>query len=217
MRFVWNASAVDHRVGAYAGGRASARVPRARELSIHPLTPARWPDLEALFGPSGAYSNCWCMFWRLTRAQFDEQPGAQKKAALRRIVDAGQPPGLIAYRDGAPVAWVAVQPRSAYPGLDRSPKLKPIDDAPVWSITCFFVKKDERRTGLMAALIGAAAAHAKAHGAPALEAYPTTAPAHGGRLDGSDGYMGLVPAFERAGFREVARPGPKRRIMRRAL
>lgn len=192
-----------------------APMPPRAQVEVHPLTPERWPDLEALFGPSGAYSNCWCTFWRLTRKEFDASAPAAKKALLRGVVDAGREPGLLAYLDGAPVAWVAVQPREAYPSLERSPTLKRVDDAPVWSITCFFVAKAHRRTGLMRLLVEAAAAHARSRGATSLEAYPTVPGRDAGK--GASGYMGLLPAFERAGFREVARPSPTRRVVRRAL
>ena len=42
-------------------------------MEFHPLTPARWPDFEKLFGPSGAYAGCWCMWWRTSRSQFEKQ------------------------------------------------------------------------------------------------------------------------------------------------
>ena len=50
--------------------------------------------------------------------------------------------------DGEPVGWIAVEPRSAYPKLAHSRILKPVDDADVWSVTCFFVVKQARRQGL---------------------------------------------------------------------
>ena len=139
-------------------------------------------------------------------------PGERRKD-LRRVVEDGDVPGLLAYRAGAPVGWVAVQPRAAYAALARSRNLKPADDAPVWSVTCFFVPKAHRRTGLQTALLKEAVAHARKAGAPAIEGYPIVADA----LRGCDGYMGLVPAFERAGFREVARPTRRIRVMRRDL
>lgn len=190
-------------------------MPRQANVVVRPATPESWDDLERLFGPNGAYSNCWCTFWRITRKEFDGAPPAEKRGMMKRLVESGSEPGLLAYRDGEPVAWVALQPREAYPGLDRSRVLKRVDDAPVWAITCFFVHKGHRRTGLMRVLLEAAARHAKEKGARILEGYPTVAGKEG--LKGADGYMGLAPAFERAGFVEVARPTARRRVMRRAL
>ena len=122
---------------------------------IHPATARRWPDLEKLFGPNGAYSNCWYMWWRLRHRDFRVLQPAERKAELRGWVRSGAEPGLIAYRKGVPVGWCAVAPRSEYAGLAASRSLKPVDGAAgVWSVTCYFVARDQRRTGLMAALLG---------------------------------------------------------------
>ena len=181
---------------------------------IHPATARRWPDLEKLFGPNGAYSNCWCMWWRLRHRDFRALAPAERKAELRNWVRSGAEPGLIAYRKGIPVGWCAVAPRSEYAGLAASRNLKPVDSAAgVWSVTCYFVARDRRRTGLMTALLGAAEKHAKRHGGLIVEGYPVAAE----RLAGCAGYTGVVPAYERAGFRVVARPGRALCIMRKTL
>jgi len=181
---------------------------------IHPATARRWPDLEQLFGPNGAYSNCWCMWWRLRHRDFRALAPAERKAELRSWVRSGAEPGLIAYRKGIPVGWCAVAPRSQYAGLAASRNLKPVDSAPgVWSVTCYFVARDQRRTGLMTALLGASGKHAKLHGGLILEGYPVAAE----RLAGCAGYTGVVPAYERAGFRVVARPSRALCIMRKPL
>jgi GNAT superfamily N-acetyltransferase len=181
---------------------------------IYPVTPERWRDLERLFGPKGAYSNCWCMFWRLRRKDFSALAPTERKAALRSWVRSGAEPGLIAYRQGKAVAWCALAPRSEYAALAASRKLKPVGDITgVWSITCYFVAKEHRRTGLMSALLDAAARHARRKGARLLEGYPVTAES----LQGCAGYTGLVPAYRKAGFRIVARPSRSTRVMQKAL
>jgi GNAT superfamily N-acetyltransferase len=181
---------------------------------IFPATRERWRDLETLFGPRGGYYDCWCMFWRLRRRDFRAMRPVERKAELRRWVRSGAQPGLIAYRNGAPVAWCALAPRREYAALAASRKLKPVGDAAgVWSITCFFVSKEHRRTGLMSALLEAAARYARRKGARLLEGYPVIAEA----LRGCEGYTGLVPAYRRAGFRIVARPSRAMRVMQKAI
>ncbi len=188
----------------------------ARRLTFHPLDPGRWDDVERLFGPErGADSGCWCMFWRLKRAAFHALGKARRKAAFRKLVRSGTPLGVLAYENGRPVGWCAVAPRAATPGLDRSPVCKPVDDQPVWSITCFFVDPGARRGGVMAALIAAAVGYARRRGARIVEAYPRDA--GGVRIDSSTGYVGLVEPFLAQGFREIARRTPKRPVMRRLL
>jgi len=179
-------------------------------LEFHPVTPERWSDLEKLFGKHGAYGGCWCMWWRLPRAQFREQVGQKNKEALKAIVDSGEPPGLLAYAEGAPIAWCSVATREAFPALERSRILKRVDDQPVWSLVCFFVAKPFRRRGVMVPFLTAAVEYARAHGAKIVEGYPVEPTAS---LSGSSGYTGFISAFLKAGFEEVLRRGG-RSIMR---
>ena len=182
-------------------------------LEVHPVTPERWPDLEKLFGKHGASSGCWCMWWRLPRAQFQRQAGEKNKEALKAIVDSGEPPGLLAYAEGKAVAWCSVGPRPVFGALERSRTLKRVDGAPVWSVVCFFVAKPYRGRGVMVPLLTAAVEYARAHGARIVEGYPVE-PTQ--RLTGDRGYSGVVSAFRKAGFVEVLRRGT-RPIMRRSL
>lgn len=187
---------------------------RSAKLAIHPLTPDRWPDLVRLFGPSGACAGCWCTWWRMPNAAFAASRGADKRRRLQRYVKAGHVPGLIAYRGAEPVGWVAVEPRAAYPRLARSRLLAPVDEEPVWSITCFYVAREQRGAGLTRALIEAAVRHARARGAPAVEAYPVEPR---GRVDDDVVYHGAASTFAGLGFREVARRGPGRPMVRKGL
>jgi GNAT superfamily N-acetyltransferase len=186
------------------------------DYTFHTVTPARWPQLETLFGPSGAYSGCWCMFLRASAREFNENcagGGAANKAGLRRIVKAGGEPGLIALRGAEPVGWVSVSPREDYPRVLRSPVHKPVDDvAGVWSIACFFVAKSERGFGLADRLLEAAVEHARKGGAAVVEAYPNDV---GDRRPGAAHmWRGSLDQFARAGFEVVARRKPARPIVR---
>src|SRR5512139_1051215 len=117
-------------------------------LRTAPLTRDRWQDLVDLFGPSGAYSGCWCMFLRGTSAEFAancRNGGAGNRRRLQRIVQRGAEPGLLAYRGDRAVGWVSVGPREHYPRVLRSPVHRPVDDVSgVWSIACFFIAADAR-------------------------------------------------------------------------
>lgn len=191
-----------------------AKAPRAAKPVIHPVTPERWKDLVRLFGPRGACAGCWCMFPRLSGAEY--RIGAdRRRRALKRVVDAGDPPGLLAYVDGEPVGWIAIAPRSEYRRYERSRTLAPVDDRPVWSVPCFFVAREGRGRGLTVALLRAACAFAASRGATVVEGYPVDP--RGKPYAPAFAWHGLVATFERAGFREVARRSPSRPIMRRAV
>ncbi len=187
-------------------------------VRIEPLTPERWPDLERLFGPNGAYSGCWCMFLRKSSKEFDTDcrgGGDANRADLARIVAAGEEPGLLAYADDEPVGWVAVAPREAYPRVLRSPIHRPIDEAgPVYSVSCFYVAKEARGSGVADALLEAAVEFAGGRGAALVEAYPVDVSE---RKAAADVWRGTRSQFERAGFAVAARRKPARPILRRML
>lgn len=183
----------------------------ATRLAVRPLTPDLWPALEDLFADGGACNRCWCMYWRIGGA-YRSRPRARNRAAFREIVEAGPPPGLLAFDGERAVGWCQLTPREAVPWLDRWPRLRRVDEAPVWSLSCFYVRKSHRRRGVTAALIAAALRAAKRAGAPALEAYPLDA-----AVTSSASWTGFASTFARAGFRTVARRTPGRPIMRHDL
>ena len=114
-------------------------------LTIHPLTPDRWRDLEALFQTNAVTRDCWCMWFRTTNAEFNAGRKEPNRRAFKRIVDRAEvPPGLLAYLDGEPAGWCALAPRDDYPRIQRARAMKPIDDKPAWAITCFFVRRTAR-------------------------------------------------------------------------
>lgn len=187
------------------------RLPRP---TVEPLVPARWRDFAALFGERGACGGCWCMLWRLPRREFASGKGEGNREAMRALVDAGETPGLLAYRGSTAVGWVSLGPRPDFPGLERSRLLRPIDAQPVWSVTCLFVHKDHRRTGVSVALLRAAIVWVERHGGAFVEGYPQE-PRNGVMAD-VFAWTGIASAFRAAGFLEVARPSPTRPIVRAA-
>ena len=186
--------------------------PKKLNLSFHPATASRWHDLEELFGERGACGGCWCMFWRLPRKEFDAGKGTPNKKALKRIVTAGQEPGIIAYHGKEPIAWCALAPRQVYAALERSRILKPVDEQPVWSISCLFIKKPYRRRGLSTQLLRAAVNFASSRGARVVEGYPVEPSM--AQMPDPFLWHGIPSAFARAGFKEVLRRSRSRPIMR---
>jgi GNAT superfamily N-acetyltransferase len=181
------------------------------KLEFHPLTPKRWRDFETLFGERGACGGCWCMWWRVARSQFNKQKGAQNKQAMKKLVDGGHTPGIIAYQNGQPIAWLSVAPRETFTVLERSKILKPVDERPVWSVVCFFVAKEHRRSGLSVKLLKAGIDFVRERGGRVVEGYPVEP-----KKKQADAFVwtGLASAFLKAGFKEVERRSGTRPIMR---
>lgn len=181
------------------------------KLDIRPLTYDLWPALEDLFGENGARSGCWCMYGRIGPA-YRKRPQAKNKEDFREVVTRGPPPGLLAFDGELAVGWCQLTPRDRVPWLDRAWRLARVDELPVWSISCFYVRRGYRRRGLTSALIGAALKTARRANAPALEAYPLDA-----AVSPSASSTGFASTFARAGFKTVARRAAARPIMRHDL
>ena len=189
-------------------------------LDIVPVTADRWDELAEFFGPSGAYSSCWCTFFRQTGSEFDDgcrRGGAGNRALLGRITAQGRVPGLMAV-DGtarAPLGWVSVAPRPEFSRVLRSPLLDPAtrDDEGVWSVVCFWVPRVNRGRGLAHFLLDGAVQHALAQGARTIEGYPVDT--DGQRRSASDVYTGTLELFSGAGFEVAYRRRPNRPVVRR--
>ena len=182
------------------------------QLTFIPVASNEWADLQLLFSESGVQRGCWCMWWRIKRAEFDKQYGDANKKAMQGIIESGTVPGILAYLKGQPIGWCSVASREHFPVLDRSPTLKRVDGEPTWSIVCFFVSKGYRNQGVSKALIEAAIRYARESGARIIEAYPLIP------KDAKDAwpqrYTGILSTFEKAGFKEIIRRSNRRAIMR---
>ena len=186
-----------------------------KALVTRPLTAERFYDFETLMGPKGGYGGCWCMLWRLGRKAYDEMHGEANRKAMADVVRAGPPPGLLAYDGEAPVGWISVAPREVFVRLETSRVLKPVDDRPVWSVSCIYIARSHRRRGVSTVLLNGACGLARDHGATCLEGYPVSPQKSSYPV--SYAWTGFHEMFVRAGFEEVARGSPTRPIMRLEL
>lgn len=192
------------------------------QLSIVPANEASWDDIAAVFGTADA-GHCQCQrskvvgwIWRDSTHQ--ERTEALQAQTACDMPDAADTSGLVAYVDGEPAGWAAVQPRTAYPKLRTSRVVwtgrdEDKDDAEVWAVTCFAVRKGYRGRGLTYPLARAAVDFARDRGARALEAYPMIT--HPGKeITWGELHVGAHQVFEEAGLKEVSRPTVRRRVMR---
>jgi GNAT superfamily N-acetyltransferase len=178
----------------------------------YPLTPERWSDFEELFGKRGACGGCWCMWWRLKRADFNRQKGEGNHQAMKRLIDSGKIPGILAYDRDKAIGWCSVAQREDFIALEKSRILKPVDDEPVWSIVCFFISKEYRKTGLSTWLIKAAIDFVKSQGGKIVEGYPIEPKKD--NVPTVFAWTGFASSFRKAGFQEVVRRSETRPVMR---
>jgi len=183
-------------------------------LAVRPVTRESWPALVDLFGLGGASNGCWCMYW-IMGAEYHKRPRSKNKDQLRSSVMSGPAPGLLAFDDaGTALGWCRLNPREGLQWLNRKRELAPVDDLPVWSLSCFYVRSSFRGAGVMTALINGAVDHARNAGASALESYPIDTQVEGATRNV---FPGTASAFTRAGFTVVARRAVDRPIMRHYL
>ena len=181
-------------------------------MDFHPVTQERLPDLARYSLAHGKFRYCSCMRWRMTSGEFQRSTKDARVASLEEFVRQSNPVGVLAYAEGEPVGWCSIAPRETYGALERYRALPRLDDAPVWSVVCFFVDSRFRGQGLTLGLLRAAVDYARAQGAPIVEGYPVAPGAP------SYTYMGSPAVFLQAGFRDVTPAGqdasPSRRVMR---
>ncbi|AEG45635.1 GNAT family N-acetyltransferase [Isoptericola variabilis] len=192
-------------------------------LVVVPANEAPWEDLQAVLGERGEAHRCQCQWFRATAAEWKSLGFQERAGRLREQTRCGEPgaattSGLVAYLDGTPVGWCAVEPRPAYrhlrsmrvpwAGRDEDP-----DDDGVWAVVCFVTRTGYRRRGVSAALAAAAVEHARSRGARAVEGYPLEL-APGTTSAWGELYVGARSVFLDAGFRELSRPSKRRSVMR---
>ena len=177
------------------------------QLVFREVDATRWSDLARLFNAPGGPSYCWCTVWRELPSAARSSAKAKREAMQQRVQD-GVPVGILGYRDGEPVAWCSIAPKETYRSALGGPQE---DGDSVWSLVCFFLHRRLRGEGVGRQLLAAAVDHARSKGATVLEAYPVD------RQSPSYRFMGFVPMFQAAGFREVGLAGSRRHVMRLAL
>lgn len=192
------------------------------DVYVVPANEASWDDLQAVFGRGGA-AKCQCQRIKMGDGAWYGTPVEERAHRLRQETDCGNPKadgtsGMVAYLDGEPAGWVAVEPRTNYRRLRGSSvpwacRTEDPDDPDVWAIVCFAIRPGYRGQGLTRPLAMAAVAYARAHGAKAIEGYPML-PKPGQTVSWGEMNVGSRSTFVAAGFRDVSRPTTRRVVMR---
>jgi len=191
-------------------------------ISVVPANEASWDDLQTIFGTRGEASRCQCQRYKLRpRESFRSFPVEERAGRLRQQTACGHrgsltTSGLVAYLDGEPVGWCAVEPRTAYTGMLRNNRVpwegrrEDKSDDTVWAVTCLFTRVGFRKRGVSRALARAAVDFARERGARAIEGYPNTTK----NVLLEELHVGTESVFADAGLTEVGRPTKRRVVMR---
>ena len=199
---------------------AGTRLGAVESLGIAPATVERWSDLVTVFGTRGDPSWCWCQFFLTTGNRYRDSAERNRADLEAQVREAKVPPGLLAYRNGEPIGWLQLGPRTSYPRVTGQAALAKIvgdrdAEERVWRTTCLVVRVGHRRQGVAGALLAAGVKYAAEHGASVLEGHPVDVSARPGRSAGAVLYHGTLSMFTHAGFVEIGRTTPTRPVMRR--
>jgi GNAT superfamily N-acetyltransferase len=198
-----------------ATGTATLRIVPANEVS--------WDDLRAVVGAARCHDDpCFCQRFKILTSQWRRVPDEERAHRLRTQAECGHPDsettsGLVGYLGDEPVAWCAVEPRTAYIRLTRqvtwAGRNEDKTDEGVWAITCTVTRTPHRWQGFTYQMIAAAVEFARERGARAVEGYGMlTEP--GKEITWGELHVGSRNALAAAGLSEVTRPTKRRVVMR---
>ncbi|MBS1599147.1 MAG: GNAT family N-acetyltransferase [Bacteroidetes bacterium] len=182
------------------------------EIRMEPLQKRNWNMFEDLMGEKGGCGGCWCMLFRLSYKEFQSNKPHGNKLLMQKIVFASKPTGLMAIYNDKAIGWIAFAPREDYIKIEKARTLKRIDDKPVWSITCFFIRKEFRRMGISKIMIKSLLDYAKKKNIKTLEAYPAIP--YDDKVPPPFLWVGVLSAFLQNGFKIVQQNGKSKAIVR---
>jgi len=184
-------------------------VPVHGPVEVKPLTPERTDDFLRFFDRDAFMDNpiwasCYCLFYQFpgTGEEWQQQTGAQNRAAKQASIRAGEAQGYLAYVEGQPAGWCHAAPRATLPGLDRNEEFRTDDPEGVGAIVCFVIAAPYRRQGIAARLLDAACDGLQAQGMTLAEAYPAKEVHSEARA-----YHGPLAMYLAAGFTPVREAG----------
>ncbi len=181
---------------------------------VRALTPETFPAWLALAQKhNGVWGGCYCSYFHgdtLATAKADYDGPTFK----RRLVDEGVAHAALVFEGDVAIAWCEYGSPAELPGIYHRRQYDAGETHPApWRITCFFVDRDHRRSGVAReALDGALHLIALAGGGEVVS-FPNE-PAPGKRTSSSFLHNGTRAMFEKAGFTFERRIGTSKTVMR---
>ncbi|MFK0400717.1 GNAT family N-acetyltransferase [Microbacterium sp. NPDC090225] len=185
-------------------------------ITTEPATITRWDDVQHALTGGGDGASCQCIWPMLRNKDWNATTTPERTTMLHDEIDAGPPPGLIAYVDGEAAGWIRIGPRTVQRRLEHTRAIaaateEPFDDASVWAVTCFVVRREHRGQGLNGALLHAAVEYARTAGARLIEGYPVDT--GGTKQHANELFHGMLTTFLAEGFRARGELKPGRPLV----
>jgi GNAT superfamily N-acetyltransferase len=185
------------------------------EYTIRPLGPDTWDAFAQLAGRhNGVWNGCWCTWFHTLYADKDKARTPESNRALKeRLVNEGRAHAALAFDGDAAVAWCQYGSPAELPNIyHRKEYEAELDRLPDYRLTCFFVDRKYRRTGMARVVLQGALQLIAEAGGGVVEAYPQDT--GGQKVSASFLYNGTRSLFEQAGFSYVRHKGKNHCVMR---
>jgi len=181
---------------------------------VRALEPGTWDGFSGLAERhNGVFGGCWCT-WFHTMSVEKERTSEGNRSLKRRLVDEGRAHAALVYDGDEAVAWCEYGSPDELPNIyHRKQYDAELDVLPDYRVTCIFVDKRHRRSGLSAIALQGVLDLVAAAGGGLVEGYPHD-------NDGAKKsvlYDGTRALFERAGFEHVRPKGAGNCVMRRSV
>jgi GNAT superfamily N-acetyltransferase len=186
------------------------------DFAVRALGPDTW-DAFAAFAEkhNGVWGGCWCTWFHAECAP--KGSGAAGNRALKqRLVEDGRTHAALVYDGPVAVGWCQYGPPEELPKIYHRKQVETDGyEPPDYRLTCLFVDRDYRRTGVAAAAVRGALDLIAQAGGGVVEAYPQDT--QGAKISASFLYNGTRSLFEQAGFDFVHGKGKNHTVMRTTI
>src|SRR3954447_14804044 len=182
------------------------------EFVVKPLGADTWgASARVVERSNGVFGGCWCTWFHTFHAE--KTFTAEGNRALKeKLVREDRAHAALVFDGDEAVAWAQFGPPGELPNIHHRKEYEAtLDQLPDYRITCIFVDKKYRRTGVTAIALGGAVDLIAQAGGGVVEGYPHDT--EGQKV--SVLYNSTRSLYERAGFSYVRPKGKRNCVMRR--
>ena len=186
-------------------------------LLTRPLDTTTWPDFARVVeAHGGVWGGCWCIAFHPAVRERSERDPAHNRPDKEALVREGRAHAALVYDGADVVGWCQ------FGSVDELPRIKHRREylaaaaaPPDWRITCFFVARTHRGSGVASVALGGALHEISRLGGGTVESYPEDTTDR--KVSASFLYNATLSLFESHGFERTRRLGKNHWVVTRVV
>ena len=184
---------------------------------IKPLTPETFPAWLALAQKhNGVWGGCYCSYFHNGTAE-TAKDDYDRPTFKQRLVHEGIAHAALVFKGDAAIAWCQYGSPEELPNIYHRKQYDAGETNPApWRITCFFVDRDHRRSGVAYEALGGALSLIAEAGGGEVVSFPNEL-VPGKKTSSSFLHNGTRAMFEQAGFTFERHIGKSKTVMRKTV